>query len=227
MSLTAPNANLPTASSFECLLADIDDRARAAVAPLVGAAAGNCDQPDKLVADAVHFLTILHAELPSLIDVVGARDAELEGRLEPAANAFNEDRRWLADLAIATGPHTDLADLTTAETTVRAIRDSMLTLGESTRDGCAEGGLLTFLIDWPTLRAALDGGGTLAFSHQWPSPPTGWPDTLSGDVADSLEVHFAAPATARALGFGAQQVSMMHAQMFELVAARAAVRRAD
>lgn len=182
-------------------------------------------RPEGFIADAVHFLTILHGEMPSLLDALATGNGDLQGPLEQAAAQFSDDRIWLASLAASSGIYPGLQGLTSAETIVRNIRSAMLTLARSQRHGCGLGVALGFLIDWPGLRAALDAAGTAIFTARWPAPAGRWP----GDALLSLTA-LAAPrfqeiGSRRAIAFGAGQFVQIHAQLLELVETRAAIRR--
>ncbi|MGB3723898.1 MAG: hypothetical protein WA979_13915 [Pacificimonas sp.] len=227
MTRAAPLKATPPAEveSVHMLLSTLEDMGRATRAPLSAVAAGESSDPDAFVADAVHLIAILHGELPSLFDTAAGVNPDFETWLEPAAAAFHADRAWLTELCVMSGPRTDLSGLSDAEALVRGLRDAMLTLAQSSRNGCALGSVLAFLNDWPQLRSAIDNAGTIAFSSRWPAPYGEWPDAPLLSATDAAEAAFDARPTMRALTFGAQQFAQLHGQLLELIAARAAARR--
>ncbi len=212
-------------TSLHGLVTALEDVGRASRVSLAAVANGESRQPDAFVADTVHLFALLHGELPSLFDSVARGNADFAAWLKPAVATFHADRAWLTDLCVLTGPSTDLLGITEAETLVRGLRDAMLTLAESSRDGCALGAVLAFLADWPELRAAIDSAGTLVLSARWPSPSMNWPAAPLHAASLAAEAAFASRPRMRALAFGAQQFIHIHAQLLDLVASRAAARR--
>ena len=221
---------LPTGRSAPATVAQlrggIGGAMQMARAGLRTVADGGSAQPDIYVADFVHFLTILHGEVPSLVDLIIEREAELADMLAPAAAQFRADREWLGQLSVETGPAIELTGLSQAETVVRGVRTAMHTLVGSPRDGCALGAAFAFLLDWPELRTDLDAAGTLAFSARWPASPADWPPAPFGPVEELARTRLAEGSAGRAVSFGAAQFTRMHVQLLELVDARAAARLA-
>lgn len=206
------------------LLCAIENTARAGRVPLVTAAHGQSANPVAIVADTVHFLMVLHGELPSVFDLVAQALPELTDPIASGAGAFAADREWLTRLVVLTGPRLDLTGISDAETTVRALRDALLTLATSSRDGCALGTLLTVFATWSDLVDALDTAGTLAFSARWPSRKSIWSAETLDTILTAAEALYAERPRARAIAFGAQQCGLLHQQLLELVSARAASR---
>ncbi|MBV7257143.1 hypothetical protein KCG44_10155 [Pacificimonas sp. WHA3] len=220
------NSRCRHAPDFWSLVTSTQESALAARAPLVDVANGLCQSPEALVADTISLFTVLHGEMPSLIDLVARNTSGLRDVLAPAVAAFEKDRKWLATLSRETGARVDLAGLTDAETATRGLREAMLTLAGSSRNGCTTGTILAFLTEWPGLRSALDLAGTLALSARWPSLSAEWPATPLAMITKVAEPLYDDDATARALAFGAQQFSLIHAQLFDIVQTRTDARNA-
>lgn len=212
--------------TFADLLKAVESRACEARAGLAAAANGQSPAPEPYVADLIHFLAILHGELPNVIDVVTSACPRLEGTLEPAAQQMQRDRAWLAGLCVETGSAVEHFGITEAETAVRGLRDAMLTLAGSQREGCGLGVAIGFLVEWPPLRTCLDQAGTLAFSRRWPGPDGFWTGSTLKQVLPIAETAFAAPTTGRAIAFGASQWTQVHSQLLALAEDRAAARGA-
>ncbi|EMD82582.1 DUF6975 family protein [Pacificimonas flava] len=207
------------------LLASLGAAAAAGRAELAAMGKAQRRRPEGFIADAVHFLTILHGEMPSLLDALAADNGDLEDPLKQAAARFSDDRVWLAGLAASSGIYPGLQGLTSAETVVRNIRSAMLTLARSQRDGCGLGVALGFLIDWPGLRAALDAAGAAVFAARWAAPAESWPGDALLALTALAAPRFQEIGSRRAIAFGAGQFVQIHAQLLELVETRAAVRR--
>ena len=187
-----------------------------------GLAAGSVAKPLQALADAAHFLTILHGQVPSLFELAGRHEEMATASwLREAVAAFDDDRRWLTRLSVLTGGSLDLSGLTAAEQVVRDLRDAMLTLAKSSRAGCALGAAVTLVLDWHVLRDALPAAAQhLGFecrdlqADDW---PLGGAGTALAEVGDD-------PKIRRAAAFGAMQLVSMHRQLFDLFEARHAVR---
>jgi|TARA_R100000501_G_scaffold18412_1_gene38587 hypothetical protein len=221
----APSALRPIeAADVRDLLGIVQASLTTARAPLISAVEGDNSEPDALVADVAHFLTIIHGELPGLMDLVAKEVPAFRLPLQPAIAAFQDDRQWLTSLCLESGPRRDRRGLTEAETVVRGLREAMLTLARSSREGCAVGAVLAFLCDWPGLRSTLNDAGRLAFAARWPARPGAWPADALTECTASADPLYQDRSGARAIAFGAQQFSLFHAQLFEMIAARAKAR---
>lgn len=178
------------------------------------------ESPAIFVAETAHFLTILHGELPSVLDHAGKAFAA--DWLDAASAAFHADRAWLTTLSVETGPRVELSGLTQTEQAVRGIRDAMLTLVCSAREGCALGVAAGFVTEWPVIAAALDDAGSRLFAPRWPSRGTAWPAKTSAAARAALTPQ----SDSRPVRFGVVQYAALHAQLFELLGARARLPRA-
>ena len=215
---------IPKPESAAELVAALCTRAAKARTGLAAVANGESARPDIHVADLVHFLTILHGEVPSLFGRLIKTSPSLQPLLEGANVRLQADRRWLAELSVSTGGATDLTRISEAEIAVREIRETMLTLAGSQREGCSLGVALAFLAEWPELRRLFDEAGTLAFSFRWPSSPPPWPREDLQNVAEATEAVFGDARIARAISFGSIQFSEVHGQILALADERAAAR---
>jgi hypothetical protein len=171
------------------------------------------------LADIIHFLCALHGRHPGIVDHAGNRTVEPAGRawLGAAAEAMVDERVYLTRLAVAAGPMPSTHGGTGSETAILAQRGALATLAQSDRRGCALGAALAFAIDWLAIRIVLDAAAK-RFSVE-PRP------CRLGDAALLSEVADASADCERALLFGAQQLSLQHRALWDLLEARQQARR--
>lgn len=179
--------------------------------------------PDAMrnLADAVHFLCLLHGRHPGVIDNAARKAVDPATRqwMDEAAAAFTQERAFLSKIASAVGPVPSTQGQAQCEAAVAAQRKAIDMLSDSDRHGCAVGAAIALTLDWRTIRVLLD----ISAQRLDMTPPTcALPhlrDTarLAGTVADS-------PAIERAMMFGAQQLIAQHRGLWDLMAARAASR---
>jgi len=174
-------------------------RAHPHAARLAAAAGG------PMVADAVHFFTLLHGARPSAPTVAAA--STCEPWIERFATAFERERAWLARAAVTAGPPRR-PELTRHETLIRAQRDAMLTLARSERAGCALGAVAALAADWSAVRQSLSCDG----------PAT----ELDPAVVDAVAAAALTPSSRRAIGFGMAQMLAVHRGLWDLLEAREA-----
>ena len=173
------------------------------------------------LADAVHFLCLLHGRHPGVIDNAARKAVDPASRqwMDEAADAFVQERAFLTKIASAVGPVPSTQGQAQCEAAVAAQRKAIDMLSESDRHGCAVGAAIALTLDWRTIRVLLD----ISAQRLDMTPPTcTLPDLrdtarLAGTVADS-------PAVERAMMFGAQQLITQHSGLWDLMAARAASR---
>ena len=169
------------------------------------------------LADAVHFLCALHGRHPGIVDLAAARSVEPAARawLSDAAEAMAVERLFLTRLAVAVGPVPSTPGGAGSEGAVIAQRSALSTLAQSDRKGCALGAALAFALDWAPIRGLLAAtAGRVGI--EVPPCRTGEEAELR-PVADAVTE--AAP-TERALLFGAQQLSLQHRGLWDLLEAR-------
>jgi len=173
------------------------------------------------LADAVHFLCLLHGRHPGVIDGAARKAVDSPARrwLDEAAQAFAQERAFLSKIAAAVGPVPSTPGQDQCEAAVAAQCKALDMLAESDRHGCAIGAAIALTLDWRTIRVLLDiSAQRLELSPQRCTLPD-LRDTarLAAAVADG-------PTTERAMGFGAQQLIAQHSGLWDLLAARAAAR---
>ncbi|WP_416194969.1 DUF6975 family protein [Sphingopyxis sp.] len=181
----------------------------------------NGPQAMRNLADAVHFLCLLHGRHPGVIDSAARKGVDAASRawMEQAADAFAEERAFLSKIAAAVGPVPSTQGQAECEAAVAAQRKALDMLAESDRHGCAVGAAIALTLDWRTIRVLLDiSAERLDMTPQRSTLPD-LRDTarLASTVADR-------PAIERAMMFGAQQLIAQHNGLWDLMAARAAAR---
>lgn len=173
------------------------------------------------LADAVHYLSVLHGRLPGVIDYAAERNPLRATRdwFEAAAAGFAGERALLSRLVVAAGPLPSTPGQAESEAAVLSQRHALCTLSQSDRPGCALGAAIALVLDWRTIRGVLEAAahrlGVDAFRPELPSE------------AATREAAIAASATAsieRALAFGAQQILVQHRGLWDLLETRAAAR---
>lgn len=174
------------------------------------------------MADALHFLCALHGRHPGVIDLAAGRTLEPAARawLTSAGETMAAERGFLTRLAVAAGPAPSTPGGGSSETAVIAQRNALATLAQSDRNGCALGAALAFAADWVPIRTLLD----MAGKRLGIDPPA----TRLGDEAELrlvADIAGEAPATERALMFGAQQLAYQHHGLWDLLEAREQARR--
>ncbi|MEA3062641.1 MAG: hypothetical protein QOJ94_2422 [Sphingomonadales bacterium] len=180
--------------------------------------------PDaRALADLVHFACLLHGRYPGVVDHAAAHTLEPAGRawLTSASYAFAGERAYLARLAVAAGPLPSTPGAADSDGTVQAQRHAIETLARSERKGCALGAAMAFVLDWASIRIALDAA---AVRFGVDVPPC---DIADAAAIEALAADFAAePATRRALLFGAEQILVQHYGLWDLLETRHQARSA-
>ena len=173
------------------------------------------------LADAVHFLCLLHGRYPGVIDNAARKAVDPASRqwMDEAVNAFVQERAFLTKVASAVGPVPSTQGQAQCEAAVSAQRKAIDMLAESDRHGCAVGAAIALTLDWRTIRVLLD---ISALRLDLTPPTCTLPDLretarLAATVADT-------PAIERAMVFGAQQLITQHSGLWDLMAARAVSR---
>jgi len=173
------------------------------------------------LADAVHFLCLLHGRYPGVVDSAARKAVDPASRkwMEEAAQAFAQERAFLSKIAAAVGPVPSTQGQAQCEAAVAAQRRALDMLAESDRQGCAMGAAIALTLDWRTIRVLLD---ISAQRLELTPPRCTLPDLrdtarVAAQIADG-------PAVERAIVFGAQQLIAQHSGLWDLLAARAASR---
>ncbi|XVJ64441.1 MAG: hypothetical protein HEQ22_10100 [Sphingopyxis sp.] len=179
--------------------------------------------PDAMrnLADAVHFLCLLHGRYPGVIDNAARKAVDPASRqwMDQAAEAFAQERAFLSKIAAAVGPAPSTHGQDQCEAAVAAQRKAIDMLAESDRHGCAVGAAIALTLDWRTIRVLLD---ISAQRLDMAPPRCNLPDLpgtarLAATIAET-------PAVERAMVFGAQQLIAQHSGLWDLMAVRAASR---
>jgi hypothetical protein len=182
--------------------------------------------PDAMrnLADAVHFLCLLHGRHPGVIDSAARKAADADARswMDEAAAAFAEERAFLSRIAAAAGPVPSTQGQAQCEAAVAAQCKAIDMLAESDRHGCAVGAAIALTLDWRTIRVLLD---ISAQRLDMEAPRCRLPD-LPG-TARLAQAVAASAAAERAMLFGAQQLIAQHSGLWDLLSARAASRGHD
>ena len=174
------------------------------------------------LADAVHYLTVLHGRLPSMIDLAGRKVtiAQSKGWLTDAATGFALERTYLTRLVVAVGPLPSTPGQSECEAAVVAQHHALEMLARSERTGCAPGAAIGLVLDWAAVRPVLDAAAErfgLA-PMQCALPDEAATRAFAAQIADT-------PAIERAVRFGAEQILIQHGGLWSLLESREHARR--
>jgi hypothetical protein len=174
------------------------------------------------LADAVHFLCMLHGRHPGVIDLAAGRCDEPAARdwLAASADAFTAERLYLTRLAVAAGPVPGTPGGSASESAVVSQRAALGTLALSERRGCALGAALGLAADWARIRIVLDAAARRLGVEPAPvrMPP-------AEHIRGIAEAAAASASFERALLFGAEQILVQHHGLWALLEAREQARR--
>lgn len=173
------------------------------------------------LADLVHFLSSLHGRYPGVIDHAANRTIEPQARawFGQTIEAFVIERTLLTRLAVAVGPLPSTPGAADSDTVLRAQRHAIGMLAQSERNGCALGAAMALVIEWHTLRRALNSAATRFGVEVQPTGLTGSDEIRA--LADSLGEN---DALRRAMMFGAEQIALQHGGLCDLLDARQSAR---
>lgn len=169
------------------------------------------------LADAIHFLCALHGRQPGIVEHATGRSVEPAARawLTTSGEAMAAERAFLTRLAVAAGPVPSTTGGAGSETAVIAQRNALAILAQSDRRGCALGAALAFAADWIAIRTLLEAAAR-RLGVDAPESRLGGEAELAR-VADAVGT---SPGAERALLFGAQQLSIQHRGLWDLLEAR-------
>lgn len=174
------------------------------------------------LADAAYYLCLLHGRHPGVIDHAATRSADNAARrwLIDAADAFARERAYLTQVTVAAGPAPSTAGQSNCEAIVSQQRHALDMLAQSDRRGCAMGAAIALVLDWRMARQLLD----IAALRTGIEPlPCALPDRHSTlNVARAIGGD---PAIDRAIQFGMRQLLAQHRGLWDLLQARADIRR--
>jgi hypothetical protein len=178
-------------------------------------------EPLRDLADAAHYLCVLHGRHPGVIDHALAH-AQLPVErewLEAAAGAFVSERAYLVRIVAAAGPLPSTPGQAESEAAAVAQRHALDMLAQSDRTGCAAGAALALALDWAPIREVLD---VAAVRLGLTPPATALP--LEVETVTVVDALVRAMSVERAMLFGAQQMFAQHRGLFDLLEARASAR---
>lgn len=169
------------------------------------------------LADAAHYLSVLHGRLPGVIDLAAQATAHpaAKGWLAAAAEAFAAERALLTRLAVATGPLPSTPGQAECEAAVLQQHHALEMLAKSERAGCALGAAFALALDWTAVRAVLEAAARRVSIAPGDCTLPGEDETrtVAMIVADT-------PNFERAMSFGAQQLLAQHRGLWDLLEAR-------
>ncbi|MEQ1509300.1 MAG: hypothetical protein ABL909_02730 [Sphingopyxis sp.] len=173
------------------------------------------------LADAIHFLGMLHGRHPGLVEHAANRAVTAPERhwFEQAVNAFGRERAYLSSLGVGAGPMPSTAGQQQCESTIIAQSHAIEMLGRSERVGCGLGAALALALDWRSIRAVLD---SAAARLDVQIRPAALPD-LHETIA-LIASYAGSQSVERAMLFGAQQLLAQHRGMWDLLSTREVVR---
>ncbi len=179
------------------------------------------DRSMRNLADATHFIGLLHGRYPGVIDHASQRIVHpvARGWMYRALAGFSVERMYLTRLVVAAGPLPSTLGQAQSEAAVSGQTHALTTLAQSERNGTALGATLALVLDWRPIRRVLDASAQ-RFGLQ--PPPLDLPD-----LEDTLTVAVAAaetPGIERAIAFGAQQLLIQHRGLWGLLETRDAAR---
>lgn len=176
------------------------------------------------LADAAHYLCLLHGRYPGLIDYAATRSADpYVGKwLAQACEAFVGERALLTRLTVAAGPITSTPGQDRCTPAIINLRGALNALSQSDRQGCALGAAFALVLDWIAVRRVLDVIATRTGLDVRPSqlPPVDDTRQLALELSTSA-------AIGRAIGFGASQMLQQHRHFWDMLSERADLRRAQ
>jgi hypothetical protein len=178
-------------------------------------------EPQRDLADAVHYICMLHGSHPGVIDhaLQHARFPIESGWIEAAAEAFASERAYLVRLVAAAGPLPSTPGHAESEAAAAAQRHALEMLSQSDRAGCATGAAVALAIDWTTIRQVLD-----TAAHRFGIVPVPSQLPLAEETVSVVDALARECAIERAMLFGAQQVYAQHRGLWDLLEARAGAR---
>lgn len=173
------------------------------------------------LADAAHYLCVLHGRFPGVIDHAQGRTSHpaAQGWLAAAAEAFAAERSLLTRLAVATGPLPSTPGQAECEAAVLQQRHALEMLAQSDRAGCALGAAFALVLDWRAIRKVLD-----AAARRVSIEPQACvlPDEEETRIVAMIAAD--SPSFERAMSFGAQQLLNQHRGLWDLLESRQAAR---
>lgn len=173
------------------------------------------------LADAAHFLALLHGRYPGVIDNAADRVFHPVARewMFRAAAGFAAERAFLTRLVVAAGPVPSTLGQAQSESAVTGQTHALAVLSQSERRGTALGAAFALALDWAAIRPLVD---SAAQRFGLSSPPLDLP--RRPDTAEVVATMSDDRAVERAIGFGAQQLLLQHRGLWDMLETRRVVR---
>lgn len=176
------------------------------------------------LADAAHYLCLIHGRYPGLIDYAATRSADpYVGRwLAQACEAFVGERALLTRLTVAAGPITSTPGQDRCTSAIINLRGALNALSQSDRQGCALGAAFALVLDWIAIREVLDliGARTGLDGRRSTLPAADETRQLAAELSIDASI-------GRAIGFGASQMLLQHRLFWDMLSERADLRLAQ
>lgn len=173
------------------------------------------------LADAAHYLCLLHGQMPGVVDLAAEKIADPAARewIVATTEGFAGERVFLANLVSAAGPQPSTPGHSDSDAAILAQRHALETLARSDRRGCGLGAAIALTLDWRPIRQVLNAA---AEKLEVIVPPLALPDPgACAAIADALADN---PAAARAIRFGCEQALAQHRNLWTLLETRQSVR---
>jgi hypothetical protein len=173
------------------------------------------------LSDMLHLLTMLHGQVPGLVELVAEHNVWPGGDawLADAVRGFANERGNIGQLIVAAGPAPSTPGEAATVSAILAQRQAMATIARSDRFGCAIGAVVALVLDWMPVRAVME---TAAERLTIPFAPLRLPS--EDDTAGMLAAMPDHPRLERTLVFGARQTLVHHQCLLDLLATRAGAR---
>ncbi|WP_246586748.1 DUF6975 family protein [Stakelama flava] len=210
------SADLKTSDAIWERVRDLDRSEGSGAHPLLWHLANPATQLRDL-ADAMHFLCLIHGNHPGLFDLALANGADplASQWLTTASDNFHTERAFLVALSAAAGPPPSTPAHAESETAVTAQRHALEMLSRSDRAGCATGAAIALALEWPIIRQILD---SAARRLEIDVPPLAMPP--ESETASLMAAMATTAPVERAMLFGFRQVLAQHRGLWELLEAR-------
>ncbi len=173
------------------------------------------------LADAIHWLALLHGGAAGLVDGASllARSDRERRFLNGAFDAWQSERAALASLAVAVGPVPSTSGHHLDEVTTADLAHAIATLATSERDGVSLGAATALIVEWHGLRALMERAAERFGCDIRPCVLPSQADLLA-TVAGFID----APGVERAMAFGADQLVRQHGTFVAMLQRRSAAR---
>lgn len=218
----APGVHNGTTDSLLASLVETDGTgSNPYVAKLCENACDHGARPLAALADAAHYICLLHGRFPGVIDHAATRSTDNAARkwLVQACDSFADERAYMTRVSVALGPIPSTSGQHNADSTVLQQRHALEMLAQSDRRGCAMGAALTLVLDWSGIRNLLDRAairvGIEPHKCALPSKES------TQAVVSAISVD---ESSTRAVLFGGRQLLNQHRGLWELMQARAGIR---